>query len=81
VLRLLIDFLSDALGLSLGVPPRRTDPADRPLLDALVGRVPGPVIQGLLERSLEADRHIERRVQLVLVLEGMMDAFAQRLAA
>jgi hypothetical protein len=36
---------------------------------------------GLLERCLEADMQVERRVQLVLVLEGLLDSLARRLAA
>ena len=35
----------------------------------------------LLERCLEADLHIDRRVQLVLVLEALLDALAQKLPA
>jgi DNA polymerase-3 subunit delta' len=79
VLRLLIEFLSDALALSLGAGPRRTGPEDRPLLDALVARAAGSGISSLIERCLEADRQVERRVQLVLVLEALLDALAQRL--
>jgi len=80
VLRLLIDFLGDALALSQQGPARRTESEDRPLLDALLARVGPDVLLGMLERCLEADRQIERRVQLVLVLEGLLDSLARKLA-
>ena len=32
----------------------------------------------LLERCLEADMQIDRRVQLVLILEALLDALAQK---
>ena len=38
-------------------------------------------ITALLERCLEADFQIERNVGPPLVLEALLDAFAQRLAA
>jgi DNA polymerase-3 subunit delta' len=80
VLRLLVDFLQDALALALGGSPRRTIPEDLPALEILAGRAAGPdLLLTLLERCLEADRWIERNVQLVLVLEALLDAFAQKL--
>jgi DNA polymerase-3 subunit delta' len=79
VLRLLIDVLDDALALSLGGPPRRTEPEDRPALESLAGRVEQDTLLGVLERCLEADTQIDRRVQLVLVVEGLLDALAQKL--
>jgi hypothetical protein len=33
-----------------------------------------------LERCLEADRQIDRRVQLVLILEALMNALGQKLS-
>ena len=36
--------------------------------------------RSLLERCLEADFQIERNVQTALVLEALLDAFAQRMA-
>jgi DNA polymerase-3 subunit delta' len=80
VLRLLIDFLGDALALSQQGPARRTEAEDRPLLEALLARAGPDVLLAMLERCLEADRQVVRRVQLVLVLEGLLDALAQKLA-
>jgi DNA polymerase-3 subunit delta' len=77
VLRLLVDFLDDALTLSLGGEPRRTGPDDRPALEALAGRVGPDRLLAAIERCLEADLHVDRRVQLVLALEALVDALAQ----
>jgi DNA polymerase-3 subunit delta' len=79
LLRLLIDFLTDALAVGQGGEPRRSEPADRPALEALAGRAKPEVLMGMLERCLEADEQIDRRVQLVLVLEGLLDAAAQKI--
>jgi DNA polymerase III subunit delta' len=80
VLRLLIDFFTDALGVSLEGKARRTEPADRTLLDAIVKRVNPERFLGVLERCLEADRQVVRRVQLVLIVEALLDALGQQLA-
>jgi DNA polymerase-3 subunit delta' len=76
VLRLLIDFLSDAL--APGERARRTEADDAPALEALRRRVREEALLTILDRCLEADEQIERRVQLVLVLEGLLDALARR---
>lgn len=80
MLRLLIDFLTDALALSQQGEPRRSAPEDRPALEALARSGPEVLLE-VLERCLEADRQIDRRVQLVLVLEALLDAIGQRLRA
>jgi DNA polymerase-3 subunit delta' len=79
VVRLLVDFLDDALTVSMEGTPRRTEADERPNLEALARRIGPDRILEALERCLEADRHIDRRVQLVLILEGLMDALGQRL--
>jgi DNA polymerase-3 subunit delta' len=81
VLRLLIDFLDDALTVRLGGPPRQSGPEDRPLLEAFAARTDAELLLALLERALESDRQIERNVQLILVLEALVDALAQRLGS
>ena len=79
LLRMLIDFLTDALAVHHGSEPNRGEPADRPALEALATRVRAEALMELLERCLEADEQIERRVQLVVVLEGLLDAAAQKI--
>jgi DNA polymerase-3 subunit delta' len=80
VLRLLIDFLDDALALALGGEARRTGAEDRLALEALAARCGPEWLLEVLERCLEADEQVERRVQLVLVLEALLDALAQKMA-
>jgi DNA polymerase-3 subunit delta' len=80
VLRLLVDFLGDALALTLGGAPGRTDPADSPLLEALGRRAGTERLLVLLDRCLEAERHLQRNIQLVLAVEALLDGLAQQLA-
>jgi DNA polymerase-3 subunit delta' len=79
VLRLVIDVLSDALSVSQGGQPRRTTSEDESLVRGLGERIDADVLLSALERCLEADAQIDRRVQLVLVLEALLDALAQKL--
>jgi DNA polymerase-3 subunit delta' len=81
VLKLLIDFLQDVLRLSLGGEPRLAEPEDRPWLQVLAQRLDPERLLEVLERCLEGDAHIERRVQLVLLLEALLDALGQQLKA
>ena len=78
VLRLLIDFLQEALAFGLN-GEGRAGGEDRPLLEALTGRADADAITSVLERCLEADFQIERNVGTPLVLEALLDSFAQRL--
>jgi len=79
VLRLLIDFLDDALTVAMNGAPRRTEADERAGLETLVGRTGADRLLDALERCLEADRQVERRAQLVLILEGLMDALGKKL--
>jgi DNA polymerase-3 subunit delta' len=79
VLGLLIEFLNDAVRLKLGATPLLAEPEDLRFLRELVSRVDLERIMELLERCLEGDAHIDRRVQLVLVLEGLLDALGQKM--
>jgi DNA polymerase-3 subunit delta' len=81
VLRLLTDLLADALALGQGSTPRRVAEEDRASLEGLASRLGPERLLGLIERCLEADMQVERRVQLVLVLEGLLDSLGQQLAA
>ena len=79
VVRLLIEFLDDALRLRLGGTPRLTEPEDLRLLGELAERLDPERLLEVLERCLEGDAQIDRRVQLVLVLEALHDALGQQL--
>ena len=79
-LRFLIDFLRAALALGLEGEVENGAGEDRPFLEAITQRADADQITLLLERCLEADFQIERNVGTPLVLEALLDAFAQRLA-
>jgi DNA polymerase-3 subunit delta' len=79
VLRLVIDFLDDALTVAMNGTPRRAESDERTGLETLARRAGPDRLLEALERCLEADRQIDRRVQLVLILEGLMDALGQKL--
>jgi DNA polymerase-3 subunit delta' len=81
VLRLLTDFLADALAASEGADPQRVEADDRPAVEKLAARLGTERLLLLLERCLDADMQVERRVQLVLVLEALLDSLGQQLAA
>ncbi len=80
-LRLLIEMLRDALTLKLGGTPHTAEPDDLPLLQELIQRASVERLLGLLERAHQADAQIDRRVQLVLILEALTDALGQLRAA
>lgn len=77
VLRLLVDFLADALAVSVGKRPRLDDPGDLRLLQRLAERADPDKLIALLDRCMEGDFQIDRRVQLVLILEALVDALGQ----
>jgi DNA polymerase-3 subunit delta' len=79
VLRLVIEFLRDALCLVVGEQPRLAEAEDLHLLEELGKRADPEKLLESLERCLEADMQIDRRVQLVLVIEALVDALAQKL--
>jgi DNA polymerase-3 subunit delta' len=76
---LLLSLLQDALRLSLGVEPRLADAEERKALATLAQRLDSEQLLDLIERCLEGDMHVDRRVQLVLLLEALTDALAERL--
>lgn len=81
VLRLLVGFLNDALAVRLGGTPRLAEPEDLRRLQELVNRYDDDRLLEMIERCLEADLHVDRKVQLVLALEALVDSLGQRLAA
>ncbi len=77
VLRLLMEFLKDSLTVSLGGSPASEEPEDVRLVHALVQRLSADQLLAMLDRCLEAEIHLDRYVQLALVLEGLVDALGQ----
>jgi len=63
-----------------GAPAVRSGPEDEKLL-AEVGRVLTPeAIVALLDRTMQAETQIARYVPHEIVLEGLLDAWAQQMA-
>lgn len=78
-LRLLVELLDDALRISVGQPARVTEPDELHVIQSLAQRAGPERLLAMLERCLDGDAYIDRRVQLVLVLEALLDALGQRL--
>jgi DNA polymerase-3 subunit delta' len=79
VLRLLIAFFRDVLRFRMGAPHQQAESEDLRNLEELARRADLEKVLKVLERCLEGDMQIDRRVQLVLVLEALMDAVGQQL--
>jgi DNA polymerase-3 subunit delta' len=81
VLQLVIAFFKDAFTLSVGAAVPNIEAGEQAALRDLAGRLGPDQWLELLERCLKADEQIDRRVQLVLVLEALLDALGQQLTA
>jgi DNA polymerase-3 subunit delta' len=78
VLRLLVEFLNDALSVAVGGTPRLAEPDDLRALRALTERVDTESLLEQIERCLQADGQLERYVPMALVVEGLLDALGQQ---
>lgn len=76
-IRLLVDFLNDALRLAGGGKLPATEPGELRRLEELAKRLGPDKLLDVLDRCLEADTQIDRRAQLVLVLEALADALGK----
>jgi len=79
-LRVLIVFLRDALEASVGNLTALMDAEDARLVQALTRRLNTDGLLRLLERCLEAERHMDRYTQVALTIEGLVDALGQEIA-
>jgi DNA polymerase-3 subunit delta' len=80
VVRLLTDVLRSALRLAVGAGVD-ADPAEADKLRLLAERVGPDHLAELLQASTEADYQIDRKVQLVLVIESLADKLCRPPAA
>lgn len=79
LLRLVIEFLQDGLRRSAGCAVEPADPNDQPLLQALSSRLDPDRLLDVLDRAFEGDHHIDRKVQLVLAVEGLADSLGHKM--
>lgn len=75
VLHFLIEAVQHALKLSLGATVPDLDATEAASLKAFADRVGGDGLMELLDKFVEADFHVERRVQLILVVESVLAKF------
>jgi DNA polymerase-3 subunit delta' len=77
VLRLLMDSLRSALRAAVGASSE-VDPAEALKLQSFAVRVGPEYLAELLEACAEADYHIVRKVQVVLVIESLVDRLTRQ---
>lgn len=77
VVRLLADVLQTALRVALGAEVPDADAAERARLGA-VAAAGADAVADMLEACAEADGYVERRVQVVLLLEQLADRVCRR---
>jgi DNA polymerase-3 subunit delta' len=77
VLKFLIEAVDHALKLSLGASVTSLDTAEAARLKAFAERVGTDGLLELLDTCVEADFHVERRVQLILVVESVLEKFTR----
>jgi DNA polymerase III subunit delta' len=77
VLKFLIEAVDHALKLSLGARVAGVDGAEEARLRAFAERVGTDGLMELLDKCVEADFHVERRVQLILVVESVLEKFSR----
>jgi DNA polymerase-3 subunit delta' len=77
VVRFLVETVRQALRLSLGAEVPGLDPAEEARLRAFADRLGPDRLLELIDRCVEADYHVERRVQLALVIESVLEQFTR----
>ncbi len=75
VLHFLVEAVQNALKLSLGATVPDLDANEATRLKAFADRVGTDALMGLLDKFVEADFYVERRVQLNLVVESVLEKF------
>ncbi len=75
VLQFLIETVEQALKLSLGVPVLGLDAGEVARIKSFANRVGTEGLMELLDVCVESDSNVERRVQLILVVESVIEKF------
>jgi len=81
VLRFLIEALQHALRLSLGATAADLEPAEADRLRAFADRLGTDRLLELIDECVEADFHVERKVQLILIVESVLERFTRPAAS
>jgi DNA polymerase III subunit delta' len=81
VLKFLIMLFRDAIAVNYGGGPNSLDPEELSTAKGLAERIDPDRLMLLIERCLEADEQVDRRVQIVLVIEALLDALGQKMRA
>ena len=77
VIRFLVEALQQALRLSLGAAVTAVNPAEEDRLRAFADRIGPDRLLELIDKCVEADTRVERRVQLILVIESVLEQFVK----
>ena len=75
--RLLVVLLESAVKLSLNAATTGFDPSEEETLRKFGLALGEEKLLAWIERALEADLHIDRRVQLILAIEAFLDAICR----
>jgi DNA polymerase-3 subunit delta' len=81
VIRFLVDVLHRALRLSLGATVTELDSGEVPRLRSFADRVGPDRLLELIDRCVEADAWVDRRAQLILVIESVLEQFLKPVPA
>jgi DNA polymerase-3 subunit delta' len=77
VIRFLVAALHQALRLSLGASVEGLSPEEEARLRAFADRVGPDRLLELIDRCVEADAWVDRRAQLILVIESVLEQFVK----
>ena len=77
VIGFLVDALRQALRLSLDAGASGIDPAETSRLQTFAKRLGPDRLVELIDKCVEADSRVERRVQLILLIESVLEQFTK----
>ncbi len=77
VIRFLVEALQNALRLAHGAEVPGLEPHEAARLNAFAERLGIERLLELIDRCVQADYHVERRVQLILVVENVLEQFTR----
>ena len=81
VIRFLIEALQQALRLALGTSITAMSPTEESNLRTFANRLGPDRLLELIDRCIEADSRVERRVQLILIIELVLEQLTQSVKA